>query len=462
MAGNQAREQWGSKLGFILAATGSAVGLGNLWKFPYITGENGGGIFVLIYLVCIALVGIPVFLAEVLIGRATQSSPVVAFDKLSNSSSTNWNFVGWIGVFSGFIILSYYSVVAGWALNYTLMSISHFFETLSPDKISQTFDVLYTSGDINVFWHAVFMLLTVGVVYGGIKGGIEKWSRILMPLLLGILVVLFFYAMTLDGFGRSFKFLFYPDVSKLKPSGVLEALGHAFFTLSLGMGAIITYGSYLSKKEDLVKTSVIIAVLDTAVAIIATLVLFPIIFTFGYEPQAGPGLLFKTLPIIFSQIPGGMILSIIFFLLVVFAALTSGMSLLEVVSANFIDLLGWGRKKAVLIMGSIIFIIGIPSALSGSGAIFKNWEVIYGINFFDTVDYLASNWLLPIGGLLIAVFTGWFMDKRIRESEYMTGTSFGKGYKYWLFLIRYIAPIAVFIIVLQRVGFINIDKILTW
>ncbi|PIZ62034.1 MAG: sodium-dependent transporter, partial [Candidatus Marinimicrobia bacterium CG_4_10_14_0_2_um_filter_48_9] len=229
------------------------------------------------------------------------------------------------------------------------MSVSHFFENRSPDEITNTFNVLYTSADINIFWHAVFMLLVIGVVYGGIRGGIERWSRILMPMLLGILLILFLYATTLDGFGKGFRFLFYPDISKLKPSGVLEALGHAFFTLSLGMGAIITYGSYLSKKEDIVKTSIIIAGLDTLVAIVATLVLFPIIFTYGYEPEAGPGLLFKTLPIIFSQIPGGMILSIIFFLLVVFAALTSGISLLEVVAANFIDLLGWGRKKAVMV-----------------------------------------------------------------------------------------------------------------
>ena len=458
MADKPTREQWGSKMGFILAAAGSAVGLGNLWKFPYITGENGGGIFVLIYLACIMLVGIPVFMAEIILGRASQSSPVGAFGKLSNNS-TNWKFVGWLGVFSGFVILSYYSVVAGWALNYTLMSVSHFFENRSPDEITNTFNVLYTSADINIFWHAIFMLLVIGVVYGGIKGGIERWSRILMPMLLGILLILFLYATTLDGFGKGFRFLFYPDISKLKPSGVLEALGHAFFTLSLGMGAIITYGSYLSKKEDIVKTSIIIAGLDTLVAIVATLVLFPIIFTYGYEPEAGPGLLFKTLPIIFSQIPGGMILSIIFFLLVVFAALTSGISLLEVVAANFIDLLGWGRKKAVMVMGSIIFFMGIPSAVSGSGALFKNWEAMYGKNFFDTVDYLASNWLLPVGGILIAIFTGWVLDKRVREAEYMSGSTFKNGYKYWLFLIRYVAPISVFIIILQRVGFINIDTL---
>jgi len=461
VADKQAREQWGSKLGFIMAATGSAVGLGNIWKFPYITGENGGGVFVLIYLVCIALVGIPVFIAEIVIGRSTQGSPVVAFGKLSNNS-TNWKFVGWLGVFSGFIILSYYSVVAGWALNYTLMSISHFLQFRTPDEISETFNVLYRSADINIFWHAVFMALTIGVVYGGVKGGIERWSRILMPLLMAILLVLLIYATTLSGFGRGLKFLFYPDISKLRPSGVLEALGHAFFTLSLGMGAIITYGSYLSKKEDVVKTSIIIAALDTIVAIVATLVLFPIIFTFGYEPQAGPGLLFKTLPIIFSKVPGGMILSIIFFLLVVFAALTSAISLLEVVAANFIDLLGWKRRKAVIIMGLIIFFIGIPSAVSGSGALFKNWEVMYGKNFFDTVDYLASNWLLPLGGLFIAIFTGWFMDKQVRKNEYMSGTSMGKGYQYWLFLIRWIAPIAVFIIILQRVGLINIDTLFNW
>ncbi|NQU67008.1 MAG: sodium-dependent transporter [Candidatus Marinimicrobia bacterium] len=459
---NQKRENWGSKYGFILAAAGSAVGLGNIWKFPYITGENGGGVFVLIYLICIALVGIPIMMAEIVIGRSTQKSPVGAFSALAGKDSP-WKIIGWMGIFVGFIILSYYSVVAGWALNYTFMSLTNFFSGKSPDEIGSVFGMLYTSSGINIFWHAIFMMMTVGVVLGGIKGGIERWNRILMPALILIFIILAIISVFLPGWKDAVNFVFFPHFDKLKASGVLEALGHAFFTLSLGMGAMLTYGSYLQKDADIVKSSIWISVLDTGVALLACMVMFPIIFTYGFSPEAGPGLVFKTLPIIFAQIgSGGMFISFIFFLLLVFAALSSAVSLLEVVTSYFIDEKSWSRAKATLVTGGIIFLFGIPSALSGSGVLFPQWEAMYGKNFFDTFDYLASNWMLPLGGLFISIYAGWIMDPKLREAEYLSGSTFTSTwyYKVWLVFLKFVAPISVILIILQRVGLIDIDKLM--
>ncbi|MCF7803411.1 MAG: sodium-dependent transporter [Candidatus Marinimicrobia bacterium] len=456
------REHWGSRLGFVLAAVGSAVGLGNIWKFPYITGENGGGLFVLIYLFCIALVGIPIMMAEITIGRSSQKSPVGAFAELAGENS-NWKLVGFLGVLSGFVILSYYSVVAGWALNYTFMSLTNFFEGKTPTEIGNTFTTLYTSGGINVFWHAIFMVLVVGVVIGGVKKGIERWNRFLMPVLIMIFVILAIISMFLSGWGEAVDFVFFPHVDRLKPSGVLEALGHAFFTLSLGMGAMLTYGSYLERDSDIPKASIMIGILDTFVALLACMVMFPIIFTYGHDPQAGPGLVFQTLPIIFSEIGGGgMFLSFLFFVLIVFAALSSAVSLLEVVTSYFIDQMEWDRKKATLLTGAIVFLFGIPSALSGSGDLFPQWEAMYGKNFFDTVDYLASNWMLPLGGLFISIYVGWGLDPALRKAELTKGTSWTQSwfYKGWVILLKYIAPVAVMLIIIQRVGLIDIDALL--
>lgn len=458
----EGREHWESRIGFILAAAGSAVGLGNIWKFPYITGENGGGLFVLIYLFCIVLVGIPIMMAEIILGRSSQKSPVGAFIELAGEDS-NWKMLGVLGVLSGFIILSYYSVVAGWALNYTFMSLTNFFEGKTPDQIGATFGQLYSSGGISLFWHAIFMILVVGVVIGGVKKGIEKWNRILMPILILLILILAVYAVFLSGWTDALKFIFFPHAENLRPSGVLEALGHAFFTLSLGMGAMLTYGSYLTEDSDVPNSVFSIALLDTGVALLACMVMFPIIFTYGHNPEAGVGLVFKTLPIIFSEIgQGGMFLSFIFFLLLVFASLSSGVSLLEVVTSYLIDEQEWARKKATVVTAGIIFLFGIPSALSGSGWLFPKWEAMYGKNFFDTFDYLASNWLLPLGGMLIAIYVGWFMDPKLRKREIQTGTTWTQTWFYrgWIILLRLFAPLAVLFVILQRVGFIDIDQLL--
>lgn len=452
------REHWGSHLGFILAAAGSAIGLGTLWKFPYVTGENGGGLFVLIYVICTFFIGFPVFIAELILGRKAQRGAVGIFATLTNNS-TLWKSVGWLGVMTSFLIMSFYSVLAGWGLNYVVMSMNQFYLNRTPQEISSTFDILYKSGDITLFWHFLFTGLTVIVVYGGIRQGIEYWSKFMTSGLFILLLALLGYTVTLDGFGEAVRFIFYPDFSRFKPSGALEALGLSFFTLSLGQGIMLTYGSYMRRNEDIPKTAAIIGVMIILVSIIAGLVIFPIIFSFGFAPEAGSGLVFKTLPVLFAKLPGALIISTTFFILFVFTALTSAVALVEVVVANFMDLLGWSRRKAVLITGVSCFVFGIPSALSGSNILFSNWSAIYGKNFFDTVNDMVSLWFLPIGGLMVSIFTGWVLDKELSKQEFFAGTQYKWLWRPWLFFMRWVAPIAILCIILQQSGVINIDTV---
>lgn len=452
------REHWGSKLGFILASAGSAIGLGSLWKFPYVTGENGGGLFVLAYLIFTFFIGVPIFIAELIIGRHTQRGPVGAFSELSGHSP-HWKMLGWLCVLVNFLIISYYSVVAGWAVNYTLLSINQFTLDRTPDEIGQVFNTMYASGDINLFWHFMFMLMAVGVVYGGIRKGIEYWARLLTPALLIILVGLLIYGMSLSGFSEAVHFIFYPDFEKFSASSVLEALGLSFFTLSVGLGIMLTYGSYMRKIDDIPGTAITVACMDVVVALMAALMIFPIIFTFGFTPGEGPGLLFKTMPVLFAKLPGTLVLSTLFFLLVVFTALTSAISILEVLAATFIELVDWSRRKAVLWIGLAAFIFGIPSALAGSNTMFPNWEKMYGRNFFETVDYISNNWLLPISGVLIALFAGWYLKKPLLQEEFFQGTRMKKFFSTWLFLLRWVAPIAVLCVLLQKGGIIDIDTL---
>ncbi|MFC1523122.1 sodium-dependent transporter [Elusimicrobiota bacterium] len=445
------RGQWATRLGFLMACAGSAVGLGNIWKFPYIAGMNGGGIFVLIYLACIAFVGVPIMICEFSIGRSTQRSPVEAFKDLAKKGSF-WPLVGWLGVLTGFVILSYYSIVAGWAMHYTMLSLTGFSGAESSEAIAGIFGNLYVNGGLNIFWHAIFMVLTVSIVLGGVKGGIERASGVLMPLLFILMLILFGRALTMPGFGKAVSFVFSPDASKLTPASVLEALGHSFFTLSLGMGAMLTYGSYVPRDRDLVKSAGLISLMDTGVALLSCLIMFPIIFSFGMDPQAGPGLVFKSMPIVFSQLPAGMLFSTIFFLLLTFAALTSAISLLEVVASFFIDTLGWKRRNAALVPGLLIFIFGIPSALSG-GAL-GGLKFIGGRNFFDTMDYLASNWFLPLGGLFVAIFVGWIMDPKKVRKEFTASSKFASFYGIWFSCVRYFCPLAVGAVFLHLIGLI--------
>ena len=448
------RGHWGSKLGFVLAAAGSAIGLGNIWKFPYITGVNGGGAFVLIYLLCIALVGLPVMTAEILLGRSTQKSPVGAFRSLSNGRG-GWVAFGWLGVVAAFVILSYYSIVAGWALHYSYLSITGQIVGLGPEGVGPAFDALFASNELNLFWHVIFMIVTVSVVVGGVSKGLERWSRILMPALFVLMIILLVNSFTLDGFGRALDFVFGFHTEQLTASGVLEALGHAFFTLSLGMGAMLTYGSYLRRDDDIMSASITISVLDTVIALTASMILFPIIFTFNMEPGAGPGLVFVSVPIALSQLPAGGFLSFVFFALLVFAALTSSISMLEVVTSYMIDEKGWLRSRATLVSGAIIAVIGIPSALSGGTALFgSGFAEIFGRNWFDTFDYLVSNWMLPLGGLGIALFTAWRVDDAIRHREFLNGTKLAYFYRTWLFLLKFVVPVGIVLVFLHAIGVI--------
>jgi neurotransmitter:Na+ symporter, NSS family len=450
------REHWSSHLGFILAAAGSAIGLGTLWKFPYVTGENGGGFFVLVYIFCTFFIGIPIFIAELVLGRRAQRGAVGVFASLANNSAF-WKTAGWLGVASSFLIMSFYSVLAGWGLNYVFMSLSQFYENMTPKEISGVFDILASSADITIFWHLMFTALAAAVVYRGIRQGIEYWSRFMTIGLLVILVCMCLFAMTLEGFWQGFYFILYPDMSHFKPSAAIEALGLAFFTLSLGQGIMLTYGSYMRRGDDIPRTAVIIGCMIVLISLLAGLMIFPIIFTFGLAPEAGPGLVFKTLPVVFSKLPGALFISTAFFVLFVFTALTSAVALIEVVAANFTDLLGWSRQKAVIVVAVSCFIFGIPSALSNTNTLFANWPAIYGKTFFETIDDIVSLWLLPIGGLMVAIFTGWFLDKSISQNEFNSGTTLRWLWRPWFFFMRWIAPVAIVFIILQQSKLINID-----
>lgn len=448
------RENWGSRLGFLLATAGSAVGLGALWKFPYVAGENGGGAFVLTYLILTFVIGVPIFIGELMLGRATAKSPVGAFADLAKEDS-RWRIVGWIILFAPVLILSFYSVVAGWALNYTFMSLLNFTKGRASSEISEIFTVVHDSADINLFFTLFFIALTTGVLYKGVRKGIEFWSKLLMPSLFILLLLLFFYSMTLDGFQQALHFIFRPNFRELTPAGLLEALGMACFTLSVGMGVLITYGSYMRKEDDIPKTAIMIAIVNIAVSLLAALMIFPIIFTFNFAPAEGPGLLFKTLPVLFARLPGTLLLSTFFFLLVVFAALTSTISIMEVPVAVITDVYRLSRGKTVLLIGLSVFILSIPSALAGSGVLFGNWVLVYGKNFFGTMDGLAFSWILPINALLTSLFVGWFLNRERANQEFTEGSSLASTYPAWFFLIRYIVPLAVLIIILEQGGLID-------
>jgi len=431
---------WRSRWLFILAATGSAVGLGNIWKFPYITGENGGGAFVLVYLLCICLIGLPVMIAEVLLGRAGRQSPINTMTAIAKDQqvSSAWAGIGWMGALSGFLILSFYSVIAGWALDYVFNTASGAFSGVTAQQSGEMFSALLASPQTLLFWHSVFMLLTLGVVARGVNKGLEKAIQILMPLLFLLLAVLLVYAFSLDGFGQGFDFLFSFDFSKLSSESVIVALGHAFFTLSLGMGAIMAYGAYMPGNVSIGKTVLMVGALDTLVALVAGLIIFPIVFTNGLEPSAGPGLLFQTLPVAFGQMPFGVVFGSLFFILVAFAAWSSSISLGEPVVAWAVETLGISRVRAAVIVGLVGWLLGIGTILS-----FNLWSdvTLFGKTIFDTLDFLTANIMLPLGGLLIAVFVGW----RMKPSDVVAEAAMGNVllFNIWRFTLKFIAPVGI-------------------
>lgn len=442
------RDSFGSKIGVIAAATGAAIGLGNIWRFPYVTGENGGAAFLIVYLAFIVILGLPIILSEFVIGRRAQRNAFGSFKKLKPNQP--WYLVGLIGITSAFFILAFYSTIAGWTLEYFYLSVVDGFSGKDQADLNTMFSDFQSQGLWPVIWQIVFMFLTAWIIYRGVRKGIEKYAKILMPMLLIIIIIISIRSLTLPGATEGLKFLFYPDFSKITPSALLEALGHSFFTLSIGMGSLITYGSYINKKSNLpyIASSVIAA--DTIIAIIAGIAIFPAVFAFGINPAEGEALVFITLPGIFQQMHGGYFWSILFFLLLIIAALTSTVSILEVVVAFFSEELNINRQQATVLATLVITILGVFCTLS-QGPL--NVSLVGGENLFSIIEWVSVNLLLPLGALLIVIFVGWFMGrKNIKDEISNSGTLKTSFFGLFIVIIKVLAPVAIALIFLYQLG----------
>lgn len=440
--GSSSSERFSSS-GFILTAIGSAVGLGNMWKFPYITGKYGGAAFFLVFIICLLIVGMPVLLAELAIGRGGRGNASTSFIRLSNKKY--WGGLGFLSILCAFMILSFYSVVAGWTLHYATISFSN--ALFQDTDYTHRFTSFAASG-LPLLWQVVVMLITGIVVAKGVSGGIEKFNKVLIPGMLALLVVLMVRALTLPGAMAGVEFFLKPDFSKLSTESVLVALGHAFFSLSLGMGAMLTYGSYVEKRQSLGQAAAAVGAGDLLYALVAGLIIFPTSFAFGIEPSQGPGLVFMALPAAFSAMPLGNLFGGLFFILLAIAALTSAVSLLEVPVAYVMDKWSFSRKKATAYTAVLCCLVGIPSALSVGGIL--GGYTIAGKAFFDLVDFVASNILLPLGGIIVTVFTGYVWKKAGEEAGLSSAL-----FKLWIFVMRYIAPVLIVLIFLYSSGIIG-------
>lgn len=438
------RDTWGSKLAFVLAAAGSAVGLGNIWGFPTVAGQNGGGAFLFVYLLCVAAIGAPVMLAELVVGRRTQRNPVGAFKALAPGSA--WVLVGVLGVVTGVVILSFYSVIAGWTLAYVLKSAAGtFVQGVDTESI---FGSVAGNPATAIGWHLLFMGMTVSVVVGGVRDGIERWTKVLMPALAVILVLLVVRAVTLPGAGPGLEFYFDPDFGKVTGRVVLAAIGQAFFSLSLGMGAMITYGSYISRRDDLVSSAGWVVGFDTTIAIMAGLIIFPTLFHAGLEPgTGGPGMVFVVLTSLLGSIPpapyGGIVFGTGFFLLLAIAALTSSMSLLEVATSWMVDERKTPRKRAAISLGAAAFLLGIPSALASGGVEWLTTLPGVGLDFLTFLFMVFGQYSLVFGALLISVFVGWVWGTRAAGDEVRANDGEFPFDRVWSFLIRFACPVAI-------------------
>lgn len=446
------RESFGSKFGIIAATAGSAVGLGNIWRYPYITGENGGAAFIFIYLAIILVVGIPVMLSEFTIGRRSQLNVFGAFKKLAPGKP--WYLIGVMGVAAAFMILAFYTVVAGWTLEYLYQSAINGFKGKSAAELTSMFNSFTGSSFRPLLWYFIFMGLTAAIVMAGVKGGIEKSTKIMMPLLFALLIVLIVRSLFLPGAEKGLSFLFKPDFSKITTSTFLLALGQAFFSLSIGMGTLITYGSYIPKKDNLATTAVSVVITDTLVAVLAGMAIFPAVFAFGIEPASGEGLAFITIPNIFQQMTGGMFFSVAFFVLLSLAALTSTISVLEVIVAFFVEELKLKRSFATWIATLSVSVLGVFCVLSTSSlAGFK----IAGLTIFGLMEFTTANILLPLGGLLIVIFIAWFYGRQNTLNELTNdGTIKARYIPVFMFVIKFIAPLAIAFIFLKGIGIIKI------
>lgn len=445
------RETWSNRWIFILAATGSAVGLGNIWKFPYIAGENGGGAFVIIYLLCVMAISFPVMISEVLLGRLGRSSPIHTMNRLrkQHNGSWVWSSIGWLGVLSGFFILSYYAVIGGWVMYYVFMMAQGKFHNASPELVSDIFAQMVQNPYTLIFWLTLFMFVTLYIISRGVSRGLELFVKWSMPFLFILLVTLLGYAMASGEFTKGFSFLFSFNWEDVSASGVLAAMGQAFFTLSLGMGAIMVYGSYLPQKVSVIETVGIIAFLDTLVAILAGLIIFPIVFTTTtLQANEGPGLLFKALPIAFGQLPAGSFFGFFFFLLVLFAAITSAISILEPALSYVVEHMHIKRSRAAVILGSICWVLGLGTVFSFN--IWSEFYVFSSFTIFDLLDSVSQRILLPFGGLLIALYVAYKLPK---DLFLKTLNIKNKFYFYTLkVFIGFVAPLGILFIFLNSFG----------
>ncbi|MEM7002591.1 MAG: sodium-dependent transporter [Pseudomonadota bacterium] len=435
------RAMWSNRWLFVLAAAGSAVGLGNIWKFPYMAGENGGGAFVLIYLICVAFVGIPIMISEVMLGRAGRASPINTMRKITKQANrkNGWVFIGWMGVLAGFLILSYYAVIAGWALNYIWLSAQGTFDGVSSQLAGETFNNFLADPLQLILWQTIFMVLTIWIIGRGVSQGLETAIRWFMPLLFVLLLVLLGYSFTSEGFDEGLAFMFSLNFDVITTETWLIALGQAFFTLSLGMGAMMAYGSYVPEQTSITSTVVIIAVLDTFVAVAAGMAIFPIVFANDLAAGQGPGLVFVTLPLAFGQLPLGMVFGTIFFILLSFAAITSAISLTEPALSYLVEEYNAKRKRVAISLGVICWILGLGTVFSFN--IWADFFIVGDLTFFDFVDYVSQNIMLPLGGLLIALFAVWRIPRSLLEKQLGFGNSFTIGL--WYLVGGVIAPLGV-------------------
>lgn len=444
------RAMFATKFGAVAATVGSAVGLGNIWRFPYEAGVHGGGAFLIFYLAFVFLIGVPVLCAEFCMGRGTRSNVFGAYRKLS--PGTKWDYLGYLGILASLMILSFYSVVAGWTIEYFLTSISGQLDFSSQETGHSQF-LYMTTGVRPLIWTIVFLCFNFLILIGGVTKGIERASNILMPLLFLLIVAFCINSFTLPGFQDGIAYLFKPDFSKVTPSVILGALGQAFFSLSLGLGCMMTYASYFNSKSKLGKTAITTAFLDSLVAILAGVVIFPAVFTFGMTPSAGPTLVFEVLPHIFNQLPAGVVWSSLFFLLLFLASLTSTVSMSEISISFFCEEKNMSRRNATILSTAISLFGGVICALSFG--ILEDFT-IFGLNFFNLFDYLSSNILLPVGGMCCSIFVGWFVNKKFIKDQFTDNGSYRFPLlRLMVFFLRWICPAAIFLIFLNTIGFLK-------
>lgn len=446
---NSPKNRWSSRWLFVLAAAGSAVGLGNIWKFPYIAGENGGGAFVLIYLVCIALVGIPIMISEVLMGREGRSSPIHTMRMLAKKAgrSQRWALLGWLGVMTGFLILSYYAVIAGWALNYFWLTANGTFDGASGDFVAQAFTDLQADPLRMIAYQTAFMVVTIWIVGRGVTAGLERAIQWFMPALFILLIVLLIYSFNSGGFAQGWAFMFDLKWDAVGPEAWLIAMGQAFFTLSLGMGTMMAYGAYVPEDAKLSTTVVTIALLDTVVAIAAGLAIFPIVFANGLEVSQGPGLTFVTLPLAFGQLPFGAFFGAVFFILISFAAITSAISLTEPALAYLTEEYNAKRQRVAISLGVVCWVLGLGTVFSFN--IWSDFFVVGELNFFGFVDYLSQNIMLPLGGMLITIFAAWLLPRDMVNRQ--LGISSRAVSWAWRIVAGILAPLGVLAIFIYTV-----------